>query len=305
MKQGDLYCWARQMEFDLVPDQIAVSLDHTWITSYPNPGPPGGFTLPIPPSSNYWYCWGVFHSAGDSQENPKPYQQFLGPVSGNLEEANCICEPNVQTDPNPEKASWSHAYLGKIYGQHGVCHQAANRILWTGGVEGNGQRVTVKGVQGWQLSWFVYGPYGYKLTPDKWPLSQCDQGKSKPLDSEIERSLDPDLHEMISTQLGADFPPNRRNELLSLRKSMWEDKDKLDHLLNQSSLQAVEYANRINQLLAGALREAHDSILSHAEFNAMFGVEYRTGLLPLVVDPRMAKVYALPADSAKRAKASS
>ncbi len=59
---------------------------------------------------------------------------------GSTKRANAIAEPS-------ERAGI------KCYAINGVCHQAANRILWPA-------KITVRGARGYKLSEAIYGPYG-------------------------------------------------------------------------------------------------------------------------------------------------
>ena len=75
-----LHVWARK-----VLPSSPFNVDHTWLTSYPNPGPPSGFVQPIPGGHNYWFCWGVFHSGGDKGQIPKPYKNWCPSVEASME----------------------------------------------------------------------------------------------------------------------------------------------------------------------------------------------------------------------------
>jgi len=76
-----------------------------------------------------WACWG-----GKTGGNP------LRSGSGSTNQANAIAEPN------------EHAGI-TCYLINGVCHQAANRILFAAGI-------FVTGAKGYGLSVAIYGPYG-------------------------------------------------------------------------------------------------------------------------------------------------
>ena len=76
-----------------------------------------------------WSCWGG-----------KTGGTALRSAIGSTKQADAIAEPN-------ERAAI------KCYAINGVCHQAANRILWPA-------RITVRGARGYKLSEAIYGPYG-------------------------------------------------------------------------------------------------------------------------------------------------
>ena len=99
-----------------------------------------------------WACWG--ESAGGRQ---------ICSGIGNADQADCLSQPNSQA--------------GIRYGITGVCHQAANRILFPA-------RQFVSGARGYRASVFVWGAYGkdpstgrhYSLPNVPWPeLNQCCQ----------------------------------------------------------------------------------------------------------------------------------
>jgi hypothetical protein len=80
---------------------------------------------------------------------------------GNIEKSLCLAQPNT--------------YAGVRYGVTGVCHQAANRILWPSGL-------TVTKAKGTKASYFIWGVYGrhdnQKIVSGNeipWPeLIECD-----------------------------------------------------------------------------------------------------------------------------------
>lgn len=282
MASGRLYVWARRMNFIKVRGKTIISPDHTWVTDYPNPGPPNGFTEPIPADDHYWFCWGVFHSGGDTNENPKPYQPFFSPVNAGVTQAVCICEANVQDDAgNP---SWPHAQIPGIYGEHGVCHQVANRILWSAGLK-NGKRVTVRGVRGWQLSWFLYGPYGSAGT---WPLPKCPPSDSLGPTPEAISSLAKSARKNLKKNLD----PSKQKDLQQLQKEMLDKKQALAAAPLAGAADQVKFAGQVNRLLAATLKEARSSILNKVEFKAVFGFDLEKNS-PRVADLKMAKLYAV------------
>lgn len=282
MASGTLYVWARQMNFIKVRGKTIISPDHTWVTDYPNPGPPNGFTEPIPAEDHYWFCWGIFHSGGDTNENPKPYQPLFSPVNAQVTEAVCICEANVPDDSsNP---SWPHAQIPGIYGEHGVCHQVANRILWSAGLQ-NGKRVTVEGVRGWQLSWFFYGPYGSAGT---WPLPNCSASASPGVISDTIDTLAASARKKLKKSLDS----AKQKALQQLREDMLRKRQGLAERPLAEAADKISFARQVNLLLAATLEDARSTILNKVEFKAVFGFDLEKSI-PRVADMQMARSYAV------------
>ncbi len=93
-----------------------------------------------------------------------------GPASGGTP----ICQ-GVGDLARAERLSRPQSGAGILYGLSGVCHQAANRILFPSGK-------TVSAAAGYRWSVFVYGTYGrnrdtgdfYSPLSDPWPeLAAC------------------------------------------------------------------------------------------------------------------------------------
>jgi hypothetical protein len=91
-----------------------------------------------------WGCWG-----GKTGGNP------LRSGSGSTNQANAIAEPN-------ERAGIT------CYLVNGVCHQAANRILFPAGI-------FVTGARGYGVSELIFGPYGRPRGPLGTCLAPFDQ----------------------------------------------------------------------------------------------------------------------------------
>jgi hypothetical protein len=77
---------------------------------------------------NVWPCWG--RSAGG---------RAICEAIGDLNQSDCLSQPNSQA--------------GIVYGVTGVCHQTANRILYTAGI-------MVSQASGYRGSVFAWGRYG-------------------------------------------------------------------------------------------------------------------------------------------------
>jgi len=117
---------------ETVPISGLKILDHTFVKA-PNNGPA------------YFNCFGGHESA-----LAHPLQGASG--NGYYAVANCYRLP---LPPLPDTSG-----LG-VYATHGVCHQAANRFLWSacGYITGP----TIRNAQGYYLSFSLYGTYGRPL----------------------------------------------------------------------------------------------------------------------------------------------
>src|SRR6266481_2422644 len=106
-------------------------LDHTFVKA-PNNGPA------------YFNCFG-------RHESPKAHRLEGASGMGSYAVANCYRLPFVL----PDAAGFG------VYARHGVCHQAANRFLWSacGWLTGP----TVHDAQAYYLSFSIYGTYGRPL----------------------------------------------------------------------------------------------------------------------------------------------
>jgi hypothetical protein len=125
-----------------VPTQISKNIDHTYVHS----------------DDNYiWECFG--QNAGGN-----PVCSGIGDSSF----ADCLSHPRYLPFGGKVVIPGITKYAGITYGTIGLCHQAANRILYPAGV-------IVAHAKGYQWSSFAYGTYGSESVP--WPqLQQC--GKS-------------------------------------------------------------------------------------------------------------------------------
>ena len=105
--------------------------DHTYVTSS------DGYT---------WPCFG--RSQGGS---------LICSGVGNTAKANCLSNPGGR-------------FAGIIYGITGVCHQAANRVLYPSGQ-------TVSRARGYMASFALYGTYGRRSWPE---LAVCNASHVHP-----------------------------------------------------------------------------------------------------------------------------
>ena len=122
-----------------LPDAALKLLDHTFVKA-PNNSPA------------FFNCFGGHTAAG---------AHALDGASGNGDYAvaNCYRLPVTYRVPETslEKTTPDTAGLG-VYATRGVCHQAANRFLWSACSLLTGP--TIHNAQGYLLSWTFYGTYG-------------------------------------------------------------------------------------------------------------------------------------------------
>jgi len=106
---------------------------------------PGDHTYVTSNTGQCWECFG--RSSGGSQ---------ICQGNGNVAQADCLSRPKGR-----QSALW--VYAGVVYGVTGVCHQAANRILFPA-------QELVFGATGFPGSVFAWGVYGKGHWPELW---QC------------------------------------------------------------------------------------------------------------------------------------
>ncbi len=208
--------------------------DHTWVTTYLDPSA-------CPPPPDYWYCWGVCHPTG-----PGTTARALGSSAGNLAMAKCICSPN-----NP------HAHGGiHLYGIDGVCHQVANRILYS-----CSPVQTVRGAHMYWMSHFLFGTYG--LTVSDWAQRKqhCSlasnqapphtgSGGGGTLDNVDGEDLDLGaLTHLLATRAS----PEEVVRLSELRANLLREKRELDEQVQAGAIGGIEFANRVNNLVSSYL----------------------------------------------------
>lgn len=130
-----LYAWANQIKLlQLIdPHNILKGVEHTWVTDY---SPGDGY--PDPEKGCYWYCHGDYHN------KCRP----IAVGEGGIDFAHHIAVPNNENE-----------YVGIEYGEDGLCHQMANRLLRFS-FNKEGEPVTVKGAKGYKVSRITYGVYG-------------------------------------------------------------------------------------------------------------------------------------------------
>ncbi|MFT0875277.1 hypothetical protein LRC39_14525 [Rhodopseudomonas sp. P1] len=155
----NLYAWAAPAWSSESP------VDHTWVTSYDNQVHPYSTIADVVVAGqSFWYCWGSFHPQGGTPINPTG---ALGQQSGNLKLAQCLVQPNA--DSNTTAAARGTIYT---YGVDGVCHQLANQVLYAT-ANGSVPPLTVSKARGYPLSSFIYGTYGLQHTAWAAKVASC------------------------------------------------------------------------------------------------------------------------------------
>lgn len=118
---------------------VGLAADHTYVTSS---------------EGHVWSCFGRGHGG----------KQICSGI-GNIDQADCLSKPDSKA--------------GIVYAVTGVCHQAANRILYPSGK-------TVSAARGYRWSVFAYGTYGkdpltgtsYSPAVHPWPELIACNGQS-------------------------------------------------------------------------------------------------------------------------------
>src|SRR5713226_7162473 len=85
------------------------------------------------------------------------------------------------------------------------------------------------------------------------------------------------------------FAAEKQAALKELRADMLRDKEQLNTQLRTREIDAVEFAHKVNALMANFLRKA-SKILNRREFEQAFGISYSPEM-PIVIDPETAAHY--------------
>lgn len=242
MSTSKLYVWAN-------PLNVISVLDHTWVTTY-------DLITTCPPdisSGDYWYCWGICHETG--QYNPEA--RLLNSRDGEVTLATCISTPNDEDD---------HAGIAGIYGLHGVCHQVANRVLFSTANE-HEEPLLVDGAHGFWLSYLLYGDYGGK--GDNWEQVQknCGVVNIRPNDMELQA-----MTAMLRTTLGPAFAPEMIDHLKEIQNEMLGRKHEFEVMVEQKKISVEEFAVAINNLLTDFVPRLVD-VIGKDYSRIVFGVD--------------------------------
>lgn len=234
------FVWARRL------DSLS-ELDHTWVTTY-RP------VMQCPPEQEaYWYCWGDCHTTTEDAES-----RLLCEGDGDSGAARVRSVPN---DPD------DHAGLKGFYGQHGVCHQVANRILAAAGTNMN-----VDDARGSFWSYLLYGRFG-------------SEGAFR-MNTDDKLSADVDF-QAVADLLGNDarktYADEVCREIREIQLQLVREKEELTQRVAAGEMSVSQFADGINQILAGVAPRLRELI----------GVESAARLLgtgdPILLSPRTAE----------------
>lgn len=211
--------------------------------------------------------------------------------NGNAAFADCLSNPQGQSPLGMP------IYAGITYGVDGVCHQAANRILYP---VGNGGLIVAQ-AKGYGLSAFFYGTYGWG-TKVPWPqLSQCaslnvsaggassggptvaqNDSKSAQLAHGIcQIHSDPttdestiarrELEAMARVQLGEDYDRQKIAAVAELQRQWREKQQDFTERLKQGYLSPEGYRLILRQVIAETAQRC-EAVLGSEDFERLFGV---------------------------------
>jgi hypothetical protein len=236
-------------------------VDHTWVTTYDIPGSTyQDIGDVVAARQHFWYCWGGFLGSASAK---------IGSGSGSLEQATCVCVPNVTQGDNCHGTIY-------YYGIDGVCHQLANQLL---AVTGNAS-LNASGVRGGNISCWFYGLYG--LNGGDWASSARRCGV------QTGRSL-----EMVIRPNGDSQPPqDKLQELDRIRDSFRAQVQALRPGLHSRSADPDALSAQINALVNEHLNRAAD-LLGSPSYQTLFGVpahQPRTLVDPFAVSASMARL---------------
>lgn len=251
-----LYAWVHPLSFDS-------NLDHTWVTNYE---PPPFYDTPgdLPAGALYWYCWGIYHPAGEGGTGPNE-PGGIGEAPGDLAFSSCICSPND-----------SHAHGSIfIYGIDGVCHQLANQVLYS-----TAGPLTVKNARGYWLSSWLYGTYGSNTTDWANLVQSCVGTATHPPGPTAD--MPDEFDQQITAALGADFDAAKRAQLRDLRGGFESETQALKSRI--SELVADDLSRQLNDLVNSYLVRAAE-ILGPDDYEKLFGT--KAGEAVTLVDPEM------------------
>jgi hypothetical protein len=244
-----------------IPSQLHPRWDHVYVTS------------------DTGHCWGCFGRDSGGIEI------CSGP--GDLAFAYCLSYPRGKRLGLPR-------YAGITYAIEGVCHQAANRILYP---VGNGSLLVAR-ARGYGLSHALYGPYG----PDglRWPeLIKCasvDLGsspsggltvapsddKSAQLAADIRRihsnfgqgelvAARAELEALARVQLGKDYDP-RKIAVVAERRNWWREQQQVATArLRYGELTADKYLLILKEVTSEMAAQC-EKVLGDRDFERLFGI---------------------------------
>jgi hypothetical protein len=258
-----------------VPALNMLPVDHTFVTS------DDGFA---------WGCFG-----NDSGGKP------LRSANGNSKCANCLSYPQII-------ALVPQLYSGLRYGKTGLCHQAANRILFFTGID-------VVGSVGYQWSVARYFTFGIGPWPElancatiiaqasQNPTLQPRGGSGMKRDAQfsasIQNSYSPETFRKLDSQderlkikrkelelmavayLGEGYDRAKVRDVIEIQLNTDIEQDNLLGKLDDKNLTEEAYANELERLFAHSA-DACERVLGSQDFEKMFGIRAKDA--PRLVD---------------------
>ncbi len=259
-----LYAW-------VVPAYYSDSpVDHTFVTDYDNRvNDYATIAAVVAAGSNYWFCWGDFHSRGISTHLPGG---SLGSAAGNLAQASCLCMPNVPSNTNPLACGTIYTY-----GVDGVCHQLANQVLWATASPGVAP-LTVAKARGYFVSTFIYGTYGLQHAAWAARKTQCVVPGSKAVPNVSDDVSDDEFTAHAKAALASVNAEHKLAPLVALRQQVHTDQLAKKAAFAQASAEELNARNN-------AYLESAKTLLTPTEFEAVFGFPPNQTIT--LVDPAM------------------
>lgn len=219
MEDTFVYVWANPLKSFGI-------LDHTWVVTYN----PIQVCPPDTSKGDYWYCWGICHETG--KFNPKA--RLLHVSRADMKLANCISKPNDKED---------HAGITSWYGRYGVCHQVANRILFSVATDIK-LPLLVNGAHGFWLSHLLYGNYGGSKGNWENVQQKCGVVRIQPNLMDLSPMID-----MLRLTLGDDFSDEMIKQLRDVQQEMLMQKAAMEEMVEANEMSVENFAIAINRML--------------------------------------------------------
>jgi hypothetical protein len=226
----------------------------------------------------------LWASDGGITHTPKVVMVFLGCfgrdssglllqyATGDSSLADCLAKPIRPPG----------VYAGIRYGITGVCHQAANRILYAAGI-------TVAQANGYGASVTTWGSYGRGAWPER---DQCVQSlvasaPALPKGDEADMSskspplvtagqINPDdasraeLQALADASLGPQYDQTKIATIINLQQMLHSNQDDLVRQLDQRFISKKQYLDKLNDLLRRVYSEC-EKVLGRQDFEKLFG----------------------------------
>jgi hypothetical protein len=201
------------------------------------------------------YSWGCFgrDSAGT----------LLANATSDSSVADCLAKP----------IRLPGVYAGIRYGITGVCHQAANRILYAAGI-------TVAKAKGYGASVVTWGTYGRGPWPERdqclriaAPAPVLPKGDEPDMNSKTSSAGSDsraELQVLADTTLGPQYDQTKIAMVINLQQMLHREQDGLVRQLDQQFITRKQYLDRLNALLRRIYSEC-EKILGSQDFEKLFG----------------------------------